>query len=133
MHVHIRVAGERYAVDVGSVREVVEIGEVTPLVGAPGCVLGVRNLRGQAVGVFDLARVLGLQRDAAPERLLVVACGDEHVGLAVDHVLDVEAITATEDAGVTGLLTGAALTDGALVGVVDLPAVLAALEAEVGS
>jgi purine-binding chemotaxis protein CheW len=59
-------AGERYLIET---RHVVEVAtrELTRMPGAPPALLGVVNLRGEIVPVFDLGRILG--RSAAPPRL----------------------------------------------------------------
>ena len=54
------VGGDAYAVGMQAAREVVEAPEVTPLPTAPASVVGVINLRGEIVPVFDTARLLGL-------------------------------------------------------------------------
>ena len=45
--------GQRYAVSLASVREVIRPGGITPVPGAPEDVLGIVNLRGQIVPVLD--------------------------------------------------------------------------------
>ena len=59
VHVRLRVGGESYAFGVEHVLEVAELGEIAPVPGAPAGVLGVRNLRGQVLPVFELASVFG--------------------------------------------------------------------------
>ena len=54
------VGGDWYAVDLAVMLEVVPDPPLTPLPGAPPAVLGVMNLRGQIVPVFDTAALLGL-------------------------------------------------------------------------
>ena len=59
IHVRFRVGDESFALPVGQVLEVAELGSLAPVPGAPPSVLGVRNLRGQVLPVIDLAGVLG--------------------------------------------------------------------------
>lgn len=129
VHVRIRVAGEEYALPVGDVIEVVETGDVTPVPGGTRSAVGVRNLRGQILPVFDLAGVLGLQA-AAGTRVVVAGNGAQRVGLLVDAVVDVDVLPDSGETVDSVLLSGAVLVDGALVGVLDLVAVLRGLEAE---
>jgi purine-binding chemotaxis protein CheW len=68
-----------YALELAAVREVVPDPEVTPVPGAPPAVLGVFNLRGEVVPLFDTAALLGL--DSAPAADRVTVCGTP-VGLA---------------------------------------------------
>jgi purine-binding chemotaxis protein CheW len=70
-HVVFRVAGERFALPLGAVREVVV--PQPPFARVPragGAVRGVMNLRGRVVAVVDLAELMGL-----PPRALAAGYG----------------------------------------------------------
>ncbi|MDQ3631441.1 MAG: chemotaxis protein CheW [Actinomycetota bacterium] len=127
VHVRVRVAGEHYAVPVACVLEVAELGDVTPVPGAPRSVLGVRNLRGQLITVVDLATLFGLEGDSPRERLVVTEEGDRRAGLAVESILDVASVPEPSEAAESAYLRGAVLADGELVGIVDLGAALDAV------
>jgi purine-binding chemotaxis protein CheW len=128
VHVRLRVAGESYAVAVDSVLEVAELGEIAPVPGAHGAVLGVRNLRGEVLPVFDLAALFGIARDRPPLRLLVAEHGGKRAGFAIDEVTDVGELDAPVEETESAFLRGATLDDGVLVGVVDVARVFGALE-----
>lgn len=53
-HLCLAVAGETYAVPIDAVREILEMGRLTPLPLTPDFVTGVMNLRGAVVPVIDL-------------------------------------------------------------------------------
>ena len=53
------LADEEYAVDVLSVKEIIEYGDVTKVPGTPSHMRGVINLRGSVVPVVDLAVKFG--------------------------------------------------------------------------
>ena len=57
-HVRLRVGSELYAIPIENVLEVAELGELSAVPGAEPVVLGVRNLHGQVLPVFDLAWAL---------------------------------------------------------------------------
>lgn len=128
-HVRVRVAGEEYALPVSSVLEVGELGEVTPVPGAPPEVIGVRNLRGQVITVIDLAGLLGLHAEAPPGLIVVAKEGTRQAGLAVDEVLEVGPVPEPSSETESDLLAGAAVVGESLVGVVDVSAVLGRSEA----
>jgi purine-binding chemotaxis protein CheW len=128
VHVRLRVAGESYAFAVENVLEVAELGEIAPVPGSRGSVLGVRNLRGEVLPVFDLAAVFGLARDRPPLRLLVAEHGGKRAGFAIDEVTDVGELEAPAEETESAFLLGATLDEGALVGVVDVARVFSALE-----
>ena len=124
LHVRIRAANEQYALPVHEVLEVAELGEITPVPGSGVNVLGVRNLRGQVVPVVDLARLLDVPDASAPRRIVIADDAGRKAGLAVDEVIGVEELPeASEEVGSTHVAR-AALVDGSLVGVVDIPSVL---------
>lgn len=91
-------AGNRvYACDVTQVREVVPVPVVTRIPGAPPAVLGLINVRGAIITVFDAGELLHQRplerRDSI---VLVVDHGQNGVGLAVERVADVRALRADE-------------------------------------
>jgi chemotaxis signal transduction protein len=133
VHVHLSLGEERYALPVGEVLSVVDAEDVTPVLGAPPSVLGLRALDGQLLPVFRLAAVLGVAA-AEPRRIVVVAHAGRTAGLAVDDVLDVaELAESGDEASEADHLRGSVLVDGTLVGLIDLEAVLGALEAELAA
>jgi len=128
--VRLRVGSELYALPVEQVLEVAELGEIAPVPGSPESVLGVRNLRGEVLPVFDLASVFGIAREGARQRLLVAEHGGRRAGFAIDEVTDVGLLPDPAEETESQFLVGASLDDGDLVGVVDLERVFAALERE---
>jgi purine-binding chemotaxis protein CheW len=126
--VRLRVASEAYAVPVEHVSEVADLGEVRAVPGARAELLGIQNLRGRILPVFDLALLLGIPRTAPPNRLLVAEAGGRQAGFAVDEVSGIGDVPDPgEDAG-SDLLAGATLSDGDLIGVIDMPRVLDSLD-----
>jgi purine-binding chemotaxis protein CheW len=130
VHVRLRVGRERYAVPIENVLEVAELGSLSALPGAGAAVLGVRNLRGQVLPVFDLARVLAIAGDAATPRVVVAEHAGRLAGLAVDDVTDVTALAGEAEQTETDYLTGAILEDGQLVGILDVERLFGSLAAQ---
>ena len=128
-HVRVRVGGEQYALPVSYVLEVVEIERLTPVPGAPPAVLGVCNLRGQVLPVVDPAPLLGAGGRERATHVVVTEGAAGRAGLAVAAVLDVAALPEPKPA-TDPHLAGAALVEGDLVGVLDVPSVLAAAGSE---
>ena len=90
------VGDERYGLEVGRVREIIRLPEITALPGSHPSVSGVINLRGRIIPIMDLRQRFGLAA-AAPTRLsrIVVAEADElQIGLVVDAVEEVVHIAA---------------------------------------
>jgi len=76
------VHGDRYAVALGMVQEVLEPRPVTRLPGAPPAVLGILNVRGVVVGVVDTGLLLGLPAVGSAGAVAVVRLRRGAVGLA---------------------------------------------------
>ncbi len=91
-----RLGKEGYALEVMRVQEVLDMQSLTVVPGGPRFLLGVINLRGHVVPVYDLRMPFGLAREEKPKHapsVLIVegAEGDENqiTGLLVDRVSDV--------------------------------------------
>jgi purine-binding chemotaxis protein CheW len=128
VYVRLRIGPEAYAMPVRHVREVVSLGEVTVVPGSRPEMLGVRNLRGQILPVIDLALLLGISASAPPGRLLVAEAGGLAAGFAVDSVSEVSELRDPAEETESGLLIGATLAGGDLIGLIDVPRVFDSLE-----
>lgn len=86
--VTFRLAGERYALPVPTVHEVVRVGMVTRVPHAPYPVRGIINLRGRVVPLVDVRRRIGLPpgEPDARSRVLIADARGRMVGLLVDEV-----------------------------------------------
>jgi purine-binding chemotaxis protein CheW len=84
-----RIAGERFALPVAVVREVVAVPPVIRVPGAPAPVRGIANLHGTLVTAVSGPLLLGLA--AGEEACLVVLTMEQgRVGITVEEVEDVE-------------------------------------------
>ena len=87
-----RLGAEEYAVAIEYVREVLKAPPITEVPRAPAGILGVVNVRGEVVGVFDPRHRLGLPVAEAAEgtgRIVIVDDGEGACGLLVDAVASV--------------------------------------------
>jgi purine-binding chemotaxis protein CheW len=125
--VTVRAGAEIYAFPIGSVLEVAALGELAQVPGAGPAVLGVRNLQGQVLPVFDLAQVLGAPRDGRPLRILVAQQDGRLAGMAVDDVRGVAPLAGPLEDAESEYLAHTTLQDGSRVGVVDVGRVFAQL------
>jgi purine-binding chemotaxis protein CheW len=89
-----RVAGKVYGCDIDAVREIIPYRRATRLPGAPPFVQGLINLRGTIVTVLDLGTRIDPARPPVRDGSIILAThGTRVVGVAVDEVMDVQAIT----------------------------------------
>lgn len=137
------VADRDYCVGIGDVREIRQWMRTTPLPNQPAHMLGVLNLRGAIVPVQDLRVRFGA--DAAPpvetNVIVIVQQAERRLGLLVDSVSDILSLTADAIRPVPGqrgpvatapLLGGLAVTEGGMVGIVDLAQIMQDGGADVG-
>ncbi len=83
--------GQSFSIDIRQVREIRRWSAVTPLPHAPAEVLGVMNLRGSVIPIFDLAVRFGLDRtpDNARNVVVIAAHESQTVGLLVESVSEI--------------------------------------------
>lgn len=88
------VSDATFGVDARMVLEVVKVGDITRVHGAPRGVVGIRNLRGRIVTVVDMAVHLGLGcvEIGGDARLLIMESQGESYGFLVEAVTDALAV-----------------------------------------
>ena len=96
-----RIGAQVFAVDVQFVREILASGALSQLPNAPHDVMGMIDLRGQAIAIVDLAGKLGARPDGAEDdRIIVFEFSIEDrttsLGVIADEVLRVDEVA--EDA-----------------------------------
>jgi purine-binding chemotaxis protein CheW len=86
-----RVGEEEYVIDLRRIREIVQPLAVTPVPGAPECLEGVVDLRGEVVPLVDVRRRLGLpaRTPGARPKMLIVNVAGRGLALLVDGVTEV--------------------------------------------
>lgn len=137
----LAVGKETYAVGIDVVREILEVGRMTPLPLTPEFVRGVMNLRGAVVPVIDLKARFGNEQSDIGRRSSVVIVEADHkdqdgplvVGVLVDGVSEVLEIADQDIEPVPALgtriprefLQGMAKAKGTLLSILDADRILA--------
>lgn len=90
------LGGEHYGVDIGTVREIILMQDITHVPNTPESIEGVINLRGRIVPVVDLRKRFGLTAGELTKdsRIVVVDIGQVDIGVIVDAVAEVLRIPA---------------------------------------
>ncbi len=84
------VGDEEYAFDIGVVKEILRLTEITAVPNSPAHVRGLLTVRSILLPILDLRTMLGLhETDAEDQRVLVVEVEGMTVGLLVDKVNEV--------------------------------------------
>ncbi len=103
------LAGEQYGVDIATVREIIQMQEITRLPGAEYFIEGLINLRGVVIPVVDLRKrfnldVVAYNRDT---RIIVIDCEGQDIGIIVDSVEEVLRIFSDAIVPPSGIVTSA--------------------------
>jgi purine-binding chemotaxis protein CheW len=115
-----RVEKNEYGVDIMKVMEIRGWHEATRIPNSPEYMLGVINLRGLVIPIFDLRTRFGQGKTVATEKnvVIVISVGTRVIGILVDAVSDILTVaeseiksspssedTGIEDAYVNGLIS----------------------------
>src|SRR5690554_8101398 len=86
-----RLDNETYGINVMQVQEGLRHTEIAPVPGAPECVLGIINLRGNVGTVIDTRQRFGLAPAPVTEqtRIVLIEADRQVVGILVDSVAEV--------------------------------------------
>lgn len=89
--VGFNVGREFFGVNIGAVKEIIRVPDITPVPDTPEFVEGVINLRGRIVPVIDMRRRVGLPSAERKRgnRILVLELAGKMVGLIVDSASDI--------------------------------------------
>jgi purine-binding chemotaxis protein CheW len=89
----ISLGGELFTIDLKSVREVFVVESVTPVPGMPVGLVGVTNLRGTVIPLLDLRPMFAINLDATLRYAVVVKHENWQVGVLVDTVPEIRALS----------------------------------------
>jgi purine-binding chemotaxis protein CheW len=83
--------GQSFCLEITQIREIRRWTPVTALPHTPDDVLGVMNLRGAVIPIFDLSARFGLGKTGSNERnvVIVAAVGSTTIGLLVESVSEI--------------------------------------------
>lgn len=131
-YVEFGIEGERYAIRIHDIHEIIKLQDITPIPNAARYVKGVINLRGKIVPVISLRSLFELpdKEYTKATRIIVVHHREDTVGVIVDRVNKVTQFADMQPppsrvGGINGsFFAGIGLTDSGLVGVLKLDEVL---------
>ena len=103
------MAGEQFGIEIRYITEIISIQPMTPVPGLPEYIMGVTNLRGKIIPVMDARLRFRKEARAYDDRtcIIVLETDEMSVGLIVDSVLEVVAISDAEIAPPPELRKGA--------------------------
>lgn len=94
-----RLGDETYCVDIDSVTEIVDMGDLTPIPNSPPQIQGVIDLRGHTTSIVDPKVTIGVEGELG-ERIIIfdsrIFDDERSIGWAVDSVEEVSDISHEE-------------------------------------
>jgi purine-binding chemotaxis protein CheW len=93
-----KIGDQEYGVKISDVQEIVRMLPIVPAPNVPPCVVGVINLRGKVIPVYDLRERFGLEDFPAPRqpRIMVLSISKRLVGIKVDAASEVLTLSQEE-------------------------------------
>ena len=94
-YIVFRLAGELYGIPILSVREIIELQEIKPVLFAPKYYLGIINLRGKIVSVLDLKKKFNMTKTSEEEvegLIMILDTSVNEIGVIIDETLGVKQI-----------------------------------------
>jgi len=137
--VTFNLADGRFALAVSVIQRIIRVVEITPLPAAPAGVLGIINLQGRIIPVFDIAARFGLPERTMQlsDQLIIAATARRTLALLVDSVDDVieippeQIISAAQILPELPYVEGIVKTDAGLIFIHDIDAILSIGEEDV--
>ena len=139
--------GERYAISVVNIREVLEVPQITRVPRMPPFMKGVINLRGSVIPILDLASKFGIGDTelSASTAIIVLEVpaidgdGETHLGIFADSVQkvitidsgDIDPVPTIGLAVDAGFLQGMGKVDGDFVMILDIKEILTSGDLEI--
>ena len=101
--------GEYFGINLGVVREFIEIRQVTPIPCTPARIIGNMNLRGEILTLLDIRNVLNMSSALVKSlsKAIVVEIEDLVAGIVVDEILDIIHLNVAEIATIPAALNSA--------------------------
>lgn len=87
--VAFKLGGEEYGLEITSIREIVTMQEITRIPNASPHILGIINLRGKILTVYDMEKRLGLEKKSEYSRIMIAEGGNRTAGIAVNSVSEI--------------------------------------------
>jgi len=126
------LAGEKYAIKISDVYEIIKMQNITPIHNSKPFLEGIINLRGKIIPVANLHKRFGLANyiPSKKTRIIVVKSRNELIGIVVDKVNQVMKFSDIQPppemvAGIDGsYFEGIGITDEGVVSILNIDRVL---------
>lgn len=82
----IRVANDQFALRLSELAGIHAWSRITALPGSQPALLGLSGIRGRVTAIYELARVLGYEREEAAPRWIALCRADAPIGIAIGEI-----------------------------------------------
>jgi purine-binding chemotaxis protein CheW len=92
------LSGEKYAIEITSINEVIPLKEFTPLPGTPDFVVGIINVRGKIIAVIDIKKFFDLPGKGITDldKVIILSHSDIELGILADDIIGSSEISISE-------------------------------------
>jgi purine-binding chemotaxis protein CheW len=128
------IENQNYGIDIMNVRAVERCEDISPVLGAPEYIKGVKNLRGELIPVYSIRNKFYLPNRPVDEntKLIIVNLDNHSVAIEVDCVVGITVVKETKAEARPGILNAAntdfvgrvAELDGKIILLIDLPSLI---------
>jgi purine-binding chemotaxis protein CheW len=91
-----KIGGEDFGVDIDRVVEILKAQRIYSIPELPDFLSGVITVRGDVIPLLDLRRRFGFQSSIKKERIIIVRCDTEKIGILVDEIKEITSLNTEE-------------------------------------
>ncbi|NWF52355.1 MAG: protein phosphatase CheZ [Nitrospirae bacterium] len=88
-YIGFNLAGKEYTIPLLKVREIINIPPITKMPQSPPHIEGISNLRGKVIPIVNLRRLMNLNGNHNPDKVMVLSDGKVDFGILVDGITGV--------------------------------------------
>jgi len=102
----LRIGEEDFGVEIKRVVEIIKTQRIYSLPELPEFLSGLITVRGEVIPLLDLRRRFGISSSIKKERIIIVRCDSEKIGLLVDEIKEIISLTDREIIGPPSIFKG---------------------------
>ncbi|MEW6418445.1 MAG: chemotaxis protein CheW [Nitrospirota bacterium] len=91
-----KIGEEDFGVEIKRVVEILKTQKIHSLPELPDFLSGLITVRGEAIPLLDLRRRFGIQSSFKKERIIIVRCDSEKIGILVDEIKEIISLSNEE-------------------------------------
>ncbi len=101
-----KIGEEDFGVEIKRVVKILKTQKIYSLPELPDFLSGLITVRGEVIPLLDLRRRFGIQSSLKKERIIIVWCESEKIGLLVDEIKEIISLTNEEVIGPPSIFKG---------------------------